>query len=135
MQKKKKKKKKNKKKKRKKRMGKGLVPFSLVVIAVLVAIALAWGRMHARARPRYVAVVSSGCGHCRRAKGDMDAFGTRHMFHVMDVDDVSGDDQVMQQLSEMGYTGSVPFFANVESGSKVTGYMPHKDVLAALSGS
>jgi hypothetical protein len=109
----------------------GMVPFSLLVIVVLLFMAMTWGRMYGAARPRFVAVVSHTCAHCVRAQGEMDAFGTRHMFHVIDAETL-GEGEELRQMIDMGYTGSVPFFANVENGRKVIGYMPHKEILSVL---
>ena len=66
-----------------------------------------------------------------RAQGEMDAFGTRDMFHVIDAETL-GDGEELQQMIDLGYTGSVPFFANVETGRRVVGYLPNKEVLSVL---
>jgi hypothetical protein len=53
------------------------------------------------------------------------------MFHVIDAETL-GDGEELQQMIDLGYTGSVPFFANVETGRRVVGYLPNKEVLSVL---
>jgi hypothetical protein len=111
---------------------KGGAPLALLAIAALVALVLWWNFRYAEERPRFVAVVSSRCPHCTRATGDMEASGTRGLFTLVDVDELGDDDDMQRRLIGIGYAGAVPFFANLESGRSVVGYLPHRDVLAAL---
>ena len=102
---------------------------SILAIALFAALVLYWSYCYSDARPRFLAVLSPSCPHCVRAETDMETFGTRGMFTVVDAEDANNQGQ----LRELGFSGDVPFLANIETGKSVTGYLPHKELLAALS--
>lgn len=100
---------------------------SILAVALFAALVLYWSYRYSDARPRFIAVLSPSCPHCVRAETDMETFGTRGMFTVVDAADDQG------HLRELGFRGDVPFLANLETGKTVTGYLPHKELLAALA--
>jgi hypothetical protein len=105
---------------------------SVLAIALFAALVLYWSYCYSDARPRFIAVLSPSCPHCARAETDMETFGTRGMFTVVDAADANSESN-QGPLRELGFSGDVPFLANVETGKSVTGYLPHKELLAALA--
>jgi hypothetical protein len=107
---------------------------AVLAIALFAALVLYWSYCYSDARPRFIAVLSPSCPHCTRAETDMATFGTRGMFTVVDAEDAKSESN-QQQLHELGFRGDVPFLANIETGKSITGYLPHKELLAALTAS
>jgi hypothetical protein len=105
---------------------------SVLALALFAALVLYWSYCYSDARPRFVAVLSASCPHCARAERDMETFGTRAMFTVVDAAEAHRECNV-GPLKGLGFSGEVPFVANVETGKTVTGYLPHKELLAALT--
>jgi hypothetical protein len=77
-----------------------------------------------------VAVLSRGCGHCRRAWKDIESIKAERSFVVHEP--ASIDPALEAELRTAGYSGRVPFFYNPKSQRSIEGYRPATEILSAL---
>jgi hypothetical protein len=108
------------------------VVMALLLVFVAISALYVLGATQTRRR-RFLAVMSPACGHCRRARSDIEQNQMQDQFAVVQPHEVQQDPELFSELADAGYTGSVPFFYNPDGRRSVVGYRPAPALVAALS--